>query len=572
MLMSRSRLSWFVALAALIGSAALGGCRSTLRCADDERLDESGGCAPVSSCPRRDPATGECLVGVDGGGEDSGPGIDGCVASLELCDGNDDDCDGAVDEEAACDAPNGTARCEMAMCTVTGCETGFFDCTGDPGCETSSSRSNCGGCAMSCAALEGCGTAGCALPSFDWALRGLRLSQVVAGGSGRLHALAETGSIVDGSPLVAPAVLSISGTGSVSSTQSITGQLDGLDISGVWAGPTVAHVTGSVLNGMVGVGITTVEGADTDALDAFVVNDRPALVGTLVTYNGSGDQQVAAAASSENVFAAFGLFTSSLNVSNVTPAIAASDNFELFLHVRQAGGDDVFTYPSSAMPSLSRLGTCILGPPAFDCIRAGLQISSDEQFVLVAFGSEDDVSFGSSTVLAPPTAMAPSVVALRVSDGTVAWQRTLPGGSFEEAIVPIAVATGRVIVATGTRAYVLDERTGADVAVIDLPTEHVAAQGESFVLTGPLTSPVSVDGDSVTPMGAFNELITVYDAANRFVAGLQLVSDSRSSSQVALDPLGGLVLNPFFTGVLTIDGMSFDAGTNGRVLARYQLP
>lgn len=97
----------------------------------------------------------------------------------EVCNRSDDDCDGRVDEGTAfrtdarhcggcgnsCDAPNATSECVDARCERT-CETGWLDCTPDPGCETQvSSRSHCGGCGNACPSGQLCqasgGTASC---------------------------------------------------------------------------------------------------------------------------------------------------------------------------------------------------------------------------------------------------------------------------------------------------------------------------------------------------------------------------------------------------------------------------
>lgn len=86
-----------------------------------------------------------------------------CTASLETCDGSDEDCDGRLDEDfdrdtdlAHCGAcgracvsgDRGTPACRAGECAVD-CDPGFADCDGEPsnGCEASlSAASNCGRC------------------------------------------------------------------------------------------------------------------------------------------------------------------------------------------------------------------------------------------------------------------------------------------------------------------------------------------------------------------------------------------------------------------------------------------
>ncbi len=68
-----------------------------------------------------------------------------------------------------CDAPNGTPSCEMGVCRVASCVTGFADCNGSAadGCEvdTRSAVAHCGGCGMACPArtntLSTCAAGAC---------------------------------------------------------------------------------------------------------------------------------------------------------------------------------------------------------------------------------------------------------------------------------------------------------------------------------------------------------------------------------------------------------------------------
>lgn len=152
---------------------------------------------------------------------------DVCSARAELCNGEDDDCDGRVDEEptacvatgahvasaacvsqrcvqvcvaghhdcdglpgngcesdlnddtncgrcgAACGLPGASARCEARVCVLTACDDGRRDCDAlpDNGCESDlRDTENCGGCGVTCdlpRGVEACGTGRCDLVSCD---------------------------------------------------------------------------------------------------------------------------------------------------------------------------------------------------------------------------------------------------------------------------------------------------------------------------------------------------------------------------------------------------------------------
>ncbi len=111
-----------------------------------------------------------CSVDRIGLGEgDAGPDAS-CTASIEECNGRDDDCDGEVDEDfdrmsdpencggcgVACptDPAHGASTCFEGECQLA-CDSGFADCDGDvaTGCEASlGSPATCGSCDERCEA------------------------------------------------------------------------------------------------------------------------------------------------------------------------------------------------------------------------------------------------------------------------------------------------------------------------------------------------------------------------------------------------------------------------------------
>jgi hypothetical protein len=108
-----------------------------------------------------------------------------CTPAAETCNGKDDDCDGVVDDGAAC--PDGQAcvdgacsdapclinddcgpgmTCASSQCQPTvACASGTADCDGDPAnaCETDTrtDASHCGACDSPCREGEGCVEGGC---------------------------------------------------------------------------------------------------------------------------------------------------------------------------------------------------------------------------------------------------------------------------------------------------------------------------------------------------------------------------------------------------------------------------
>jgi alpha-tubulin suppressor-like RCC1 family protein len=94
-----------------------------------------------------------------------------CVyAPPEICNGLDDDCDGAIDEagaEASCSLTNASPVCTGGACHVGQCAPGYGDCDGSAadGCEsTLDTSSNCGVCGHVCVGGQSCGGGACICP------------------------------------------------------------------------------------------------------------------------------------------------------------------------------------------------------------------------------------------------------------------------------------------------------------------------------------------------------------------------------------------------------------------------
>ena len=105
---------------------------------------------------------GECAAGsvVCRSGTLTCEGFTGPTA--EICDGEDDDCDGNVDEAfdfvndpnncggcgVSCARPNALGICQTSACTIVACDDGWFDVDGDPmnGCEYNCDFAGAEGC------------------------------------------------------------------------------------------------------------------------------------------------------------------------------------------------------------------------------------------------------------------------------------------------------------------------------------------------------------------------------------------------------------------------------------------
>ena len=130
----------------------------------------AGACRAARVGPEELEPYGGQLPGADGAvvTPDAGqPNVDGGGCALERCNGEDDDCDGDVDETfdlatdvencgecgRACSIAGGTAACEGGECTVGGCDAGRDDCDGDAanGCEADLTLpATCGACGTQC--------------------------------------------------------------------------------------------------------------------------------------------------------------------------------------------------------------------------------------------------------------------------------------------------------------------------------------------------------------------------------------------------------------------------------------
>lgn len=149
----------------------------------DEGIDFAGDEANCGACGvvcDPDAATGECVEGAcvivscgDGNWDIDGEAENGCeyaceVVGDEVCDGNDEDCDGIVDEGVelltdplncgecgeVCAFDGAAALCIGGECAIGECEEGLANCNGfsEDGCEVvlGTDVEHCGGCELAC--------------------------------------------------------------------------------------------------------------------------------------------------------------------------------------------------------------------------------------------------------------------------------------------------------------------------------------------------------------------------------------------------------------------------------------
>lgn len=67
--------------------------------------------------------------------------------SVDICNGQDDDCDGIIDEDASetCSSQHARERCVFGACELLACDYGYVDCDGDAdnGCERLITNAGC---------------------------------------------------------------------------------------------------------------------------------------------------------------------------------------------------------------------------------------------------------------------------------------------------------------------------------------------------------------------------------------------------------------------------------------------
>jgi hypothetical protein len=141
----------------------------------------SSGCVPatvcnpdsVQTCYSGPPGTGGvgvCRTGTqtcNSTGTAFGPCTGEVLPSAEVCDGQDNDCNGTVDDGAAntCGVANGQPVCAAGTCGVQSCFAGFANCDGIAanGCERNvlQDTANCGACGIVCAVGTSCMAGSC---------------------------------------------------------------------------------------------------------------------------------------------------------------------------------------------------------------------------------------------------------------------------------------------------------------------------------------------------------------------------------------------------------------------------
>jgi hypothetical protein len=118
------------------------GCVATQACLAGQTCNE-GAQTCDTACDQGGDADGDGFVAVSCGGDDCDDAAPSANPSgVELCDGLDNDCNGAPDDGFAtfsCLSNNTLASCTLGQCVITVCSTDYADCdqlVGN-GCETS---------------------------------------------------------------------------------------------------------------------------------------------------------------------------------------------------------------------------------------------------------------------------------------------------------------------------------------------------------------------------------------------------------------------------------------------------
>lgn len=532
---------------------SISACRSTARCPDGQVFNESGDCVAETTCPAgRDPETGRCRgVEMDAGpvtdmdaGFDAAPTpIDSCVPrGAETCDNVDDDCDGRVDEMATCDLANATARCEAGACIVTGCVTGFLDCTSEPGCETPRDRQNCSACADQCAPLEGCGAMGCAPPTIDWTLRGDIPQQLAAGTGGYVY-----GVFTDEAALDYTWSVSAVGDAAPGMTQpaDLDPLVDILDLDAAFA-PRIAvrlRSVGADINGV------SYGGSGDASSDAFV--GPPA-----IRFGGSGEQQVAAIAESSLVRVGFGSFDTELRINGGSP-ITGDPSCNLFVWIRRGGADQVYPFPCDSVATSPDCITGDVGSATVNekCIYASLALSGDSAIAFLGTNLDGTLDYRGERV--SNAGHQPVIIAFRTTDGTPLWSLALPDGGGEESRVPISADGDRLYVGLAERLLTLDAATGTELNSLAIPVTAVDASGGLVATLGSSASAVLIDGQTVAPGG----ILAVHRATGEFVHGLRI--EGGGTGGLAIDSFGGVMVSPSFSGVIRVAGNSYSSSEGG---------
>ena len=119
-------------------------------------------CAADSADPSCQDADGDGVVAAQDCDDKNASTYPGAV---ELCDGQDNNCNGQVDENALVMVLHGTGFCQAGKVAVQSCKEGFSDCDGlvENGCEVDINNDveHCGACNAECTPTEICVAGGC---------------------------------------------------------------------------------------------------------------------------------------------------------------------------------------------------------------------------------------------------------------------------------------------------------------------------------------------------------------------------------------------------------------------------